>query len=93
MDHDILVGCAQDFQEGSIQFPPTFKYDLGTDRYDTSSKKRIPSWTDRILWRLRTEDGTQGPVSVEQLHYNHVPEVDCSDHRKIPNRSPTDCSD
>ncbi|KAK9838926.1 hypothetical protein WJX74_006037 [Apatococcus lobatus] len=71
----------QDFQEGDIQFPPTFKYDLGSDRYDTSSKKRIPSWTDRILWRLRCEPGMPGPVSVEQLQYNHVPEVDCSDHK------------
>ena len=71
----------QEFQEGNIQFPPTFKYDLGSDRYDTSSKKRIPSWTDRILWRVRCEGGVPGPVAVEQLQYNHVPEVNCSDHK------------
>ncbi len=73
----------QDFQEGSIQFPPTFKYDLGSDRYDTSSKKRIPSWTDRILWRQRCEEGSPAPLTVEQLQYNHVPEVNCSDHKWV----------
>lgn len=24
-----------DFEEGPLNFPPTFKYDMGTDRYDT----------------------------------------------------------
>ena len=39
------------FMEPSIQFRPTYKYDHGTDRYDTSEKARIPSWTDRILYK------------------------------------------
>jgi hypothetical protein len=28
------------FQEGPLLFPPTYKYDIGTDNYDTSSKVR-----------------------------------------------------
>ncbi|KAF6725954.1 Phosphatidylinositol 4,5-bisphosphate 5-phosphatase A [Oryzias melastigma] len=41
------------FMEGPLNFPPTYKFDVGTHTYDTSAKKRKPAWTDRILWRLR----------------------------------------
>ena len=49
------------FQEAPITFPPTFKYDPGTDNYDSSSKNRIPAWCDRILWH--------GEASVKPLAY------------------------
>ena len=39
------------YSEGTINFPPTYKFDNGTDTYDTSEKQRIPAWTDRILYR------------------------------------------
>lgn len=38
------------FVEAPISFPPTYKFDAGTSLYDTSEKKRVPSWCDRILY-------------------------------------------
>ncbi|OXB70909.1 UNVERIFIED_CONTAM: hypothetical protein H355_008215 [Colinus virginianus] len=44
----------QEFIEGPLQFKPTYKFDLHSDVYDTSEKKRKPAWTDRILWRVKS---------------------------------------
>ncbi|BGP28134.1 hypothetical protein JCM10295v2_007121 [Rhodotorula toruloides] len=66
-----------DFEEPAITFPPTFKFDVGTDSYDTSEKQRVPSWTDRIL-HLSTRTAA---VSVER--YTSHPEVVISDHKPI----------
>lgn len=35
------------YQEGPLIFPPTYKYDVGTDNYDSGEKMRIPAWTGR----------------------------------------------
>lgn len=37
----------QGFHEQPINFPPTFKFEMNTDNYDM---RRIPSWTDRVLF-------------------------------------------
>ena len=33
------------YMEAPILFRPTYRYDIGTDNYDTSEKMRIPAWT------------------------------------------------
>ena len=39
----------QNFIEEKINFPPTYKFDSGTDIYDTSEKKRIPAYCKNEL--------------------------------------------
>lgn len=64
------------FKEGELAFRPTYKYDKGSDRYDSSEKNRIPAWCDRVLWRTNQLD------KVQQLHYRRY-ESTVSDHRPI----------
>lgn len=61
------------YQEMDITFPPTYKFDNGTNIYDTSDKQRTPSWTDRILSR---------GSNLRQISYGSAPFL-FSDHRPV----------
>jgi phosphatidylinositol-bisphosphatase len=42
------------WEEGPVRFLPSYKYDIGTvGVFDSSEKRRCPSWCDRILYRTR----------------------------------------
>ncbi|XP_065074368.1 synaptojanin-1 [Ochlerotatus camptorhynchus] len=75
-----------DFLEGEISFPPTYKYDLFSDDYDTSEKCRAPAWTDRVLWRRRKQspDADKHPNwnPGNLVHYGRA-ELKQSDHRPV----------
>lgn len=43
------------YVEGPILFRPTYRYDIGTDNYDTSEKMRIPAWTGSSSFVLFTQ--------------------------------------
>ncbi|EKM59266.1 uncharacterized protein PHACADRAFT_157566 [Phanerochaete carnosa HHB-10118-sp] len=68
-EHEAFSG----FVEGPLLFAPTYKYDYGSDKYDTSEKMRIPAWTDRILYRGDALD----------LSVYHRAELKSSDHRPV----------
>lgn len=56
------------WREGPITFLPTYKYDVGSvGLFDSSEKKRAPSWCDRILFRTRRDKVEYDGKSQEQL--------------------------
>ena len=61
-----------DIEEGEINFPPTYKYEKNTNSYNIS--KRVPSWTDRILYKNNK--------SLKSLFYDRI-DINLSDHKPI----------
>eukprot|EP01040_Poterioochromonas_malhamensis_P007226 gene7226-7799_t len=79
----------ENFQEGDILFPPSFKYDKGKDIFDTSAKARCPAWTDRILYAVKSlqkpkEKGERTTKKGDQLTHNHV---EVNDYYSVDSRS------
>jgi hypothetical protein len=87
------------FEEGKITFPPTFKYDIGRDIFDSSKKRRCPAWTDRILFqqvpdtanleRIVDDPSNKNTVSpnkgemLKLLKYDSIRNCRHSDHRPV----------
>ncbi|KAL6061671.1 phosphoinositide 5-phosphatase [Balamuthia mandrillaris] len=67
----------EDFEEGPLLFAPTYKYDSNSTFYDSSEKKRIPAWCDRVLWK-----SSRGPDQVKLISYSRH-ELLSSDHRPV----------
>lgn len=62
------------FAEPSLNFKPTYKYDKGSNRYDSSEKARTPSWTDRIIYKSS---------SVKPMAYSSSDSLMFSDHKPV----------
>jgi len=61
------------YYEARIAFKPTYKYNNGTDEYDSGEKARIPAWCDRILSKGN---------NLRQICYDTAP-LKFSDHRPV----------
>ncbi|CAN1334004.1 Type I inositol polyphosphate 5-phosphatase 2 [Linum perenne] len=66
------------WREGNINFPPTYKYEIDTDRYigenpKEGEKRRSPAWCDRILWLGK---------GIKQVFYKTA-DIRVSDHRPV----------
>ena len=68
-----------DYEEGDIDFLPTYKYQPKTTVYEQRPEKKLraPAWCDRILWR-----SAYNPDAVRQLSYRRT-ELITSDHRPV----------
>lgn len=56
----------QNFNEGVLDFPPTYKFEPGTNLYDKRNEKKIrtPSWCDRVLWRVADFDWSPATAAI-----------------------------
>lgn len=66
------------WEEGHINFAPTYKYTANSDQYcaiqnKPGEKRRIPAWCDRILWYGK---------GLKQVSYERG-EINFSDHRPV----------
>nr|XP_046241430.1 phosphatidylinositol polyphosphate 5-phosphatase type IV isoform X2 [Scatophagus argus] len=83
LEHDQLSKEMNDgsifkgFQEAPVHFLPTYKFDTGCDIYDTTSKQRTPSYTDRILFRNRQSN------DIHIVKYTSCSSIKTSDHRPV----------
>ncbi|RZR71480.1 hypothetical protein BHM03_00005381 [Ensete ventricosum] len=81
----------QGMREGHFKFPPTYKFErhqAGLSGYDSSEKKRIPAWCDRILYRDSrsisvAECSLQCPVVSSITLYEACMDVTDSDHKPV----------
>eukprot|EP00596_Hydrurales_sp_CCMP1899_P000717 CAMPEP_0119046722 /NCGR_PEP_ID=MMETSP1177-20130426/48508_1 /TAXON_ID=2985 /ORGANISM="Ochromonas sp, Strain CCMP1899" /LENGTH=540 /DNA_ID=CAMNT_0007020297 /DNA_START=42 /DNA_END=1665 /DNA_ORIENTATION=+ len=79
LNNERLAGNVfEDYEEGTIDFEPTYKFAPGTSQYDNRPEKKLraPAWCDRVLWRTNSLD------SVRQLNYRRC-ELDISDHKPV----------
>lgn len=71
----------QSFNEGELNFPPTYKYQPGTDDYEArpEKKKRAPAWCDRVLWRTSSDVSSEAVRLLSYRRSNLQP----SDHKPV----------
>ncbi|XP_058464325.1 phosphatidylinositol 4,5-bisphosphate 5-phosphatase A isoform X7 [Malaya genurostris] len=70
----------QKLNERLPQFPPTFKFEQGTNDYDM---KRRPAWTDRILYAVKENNYRNVKLTVDQTSYKSHPSYSISDHKPV----------
>ena len=72
-------------------FPPTYKLYPMKNVYNITKKKRIPGWTDRILYLFMIfiaiknfyRYKTKYPDGIQQINYDSIKDLFISDHRAV----------
>ncbi|KEH26039.1 type IV inositol polyphosphate 5-phosphatase 3 isoform X3 [Medicago truncatula] len=73
---ELKHGAFGGWSEGALNFPPTYKYEVNSDKYygdDPKASKRTPAWCDRVL--------SYGK-GMRLLNYRRT-ELKISDHRPV----------
>lgn len=77
--HELLVPDVRRWGQ-----PPTYKYRVGNAAAAVQlNGKRLPGWTDRILWTCSGARGGASPETVECELYRSMMEYGVSDHKPI----------
>ena len=71
-----------DFKEEEISFKPTYKTFNGTNEYNL---QRVPSFTDRILFRMSCEDDLKHMLKIDKKNggYKCFEDFKISDHKPV----------
>ncbi|XP_020837559.1 phosphatidylinositol polyphosphate 5-phosphatase type IV isoform X1 [Phascolarctos cinereus] len=83
LQHDQLIkemkkgSIFKGFREADIHFFPSYKFDVGKDSYDSTSKQRTPSYTDRVVYKSRQIE------DIYPIKYSSCPGIKTSDHRPV----------
>ena len=64
-------------KEEKIDFLPSYRFYIGSKEYDYAEGKRVPSWTDRVLYIIRDE------VSLNNTKYFTDTKTCVSDHKPV----------
>ncbi len=64
-----------DFEEGEINFCPTYKFKDETDEYELEN--RVPGYNDRILYKVKNIH------DLSLCEYNCIKEIKYSDHKPV----------
>jgi hypothetical protein len=84
MENDQLIKVRRNneafsgFHESVIKFLPTYKFHPGSNNYDATRK---PAWTDRILFRAKSD--VNNNLGVRQETYEAHMKFKDSDHKPV----------
>ncbi|RPD66378.1 skeletal muscle/kidney enriched inositol 5-phosphatase [Lentinus tigrinus ALCF2SS1-7] len=83
IERDVKGTIFQCFHEGEFwRFKCSYKYKLGeVDKYDP---KRMPAWTDRIMYATHTDSpDTPQDSNITDVLYTAIPSYTTSDHKPV----------
>lgn len=70
------------FEEAPITFAPTYKYNSGTNDYDSSEKRRIPAWSVTVVPFDSNLTIFLTKSRCDRILYRKCPGIECVNYRR-----------